>query len=134
MISDEQRAEIVAALAELREVFGKLSATLSADDRFAASLATGIRGGTSVRALLDESQIATIRRELTDLAAELSHARLRARLALASALQSEGMSIGQIARTFGISRQLASRMLQEGAAGTGPEAAQASEDEQLAGD
>src|SRR5688500_10887602 len=105
---DARRAEIIRALGDLRKSFVQLSKTISVDNRVAATVETGIRAGMRVTDVMSEVPMSSVRTELTHQIAELEHARGRARMLLADEMHREGMSIVQIARTFGISRQLAS--------------------------
>jgi hypothetical protein len=70
------------------------------------------RGAAAVD-LHDVLDIAELRETLTRAAADFEGARHASRLSVFRMQQAEGMSIGAIARAWGFSRQLVSRMMKE---------------------
>jgi transposase-like protein len=58
---------------------------------------------------------------MTDLLAEFDECRHRLRISITAAGLEEGMSIGDIGRAFGVSRQLAARFAKEVRAQAGPD-------------
>ena len=62
---------------------------------------------------LAELNTADRRERMTDLLAEFDECRHRLRISITAAGLEEGMSIGDIGRAFGISRQLAARFAKE---------------------
>jgi PAS domain S-box-containing protein len=75
-----------------------------------------VRGGIELRAMLSGSTTSTSRDNLTGAISSVEEARRVARLHLFRGLLAEGCSIGDVARIWGVSRQLASRILREGRA------------------
>jgi hypothetical protein len=69
---------------------------------------------------LDELNTAERRVKMTDLLAEFDECRHRLRISITAAGLEEGMSIGDIGRAFGVSRQLAARFAKEVRAQVGP--------------
>ena len=69
--------------------------------------------GTELHVLVDELQPGELRGDLSDSLAQLEHARHNTQCVLFRLLQAEGMSITDIARAWGISRQLVSRLINE---------------------
>ncbi|MDQ1468382.1 MAG: hypothetical protein QOH10_2797 [Actinomycetota bacterium] len=70
------------------------------------------RGGTAA-GMHDAIDIITTRQALTRAAVDFEAARRAARIAVFRAQLAEGMSVGAIARDWGFSRQLVSRMMKE---------------------
>jgi len=75
--------------------------------------ASDLLAGMSVAEALTTSRVDVARRELSDALERFETLRHRSRLSLTAAGIEEGMSIGQIGRSWGISRQLASRYAAE---------------------
>ncbi len=69
---------------------------------------------------LAELNTADRRERMTDLLAEFDECRHRLRISITKAGLEEGMSIGDIGRAFGVSRQLAARFAKEVRDQTGP--------------
>ena len=69
---------------------------------------------------LAELNTADRRERMTDLLAEFDECRHRLRISITAAGLEEGMSIGDISRAFGVSRQLAARFAKEVRDQTGP--------------
>jgi hypothetical protein len=72
--------------------------------------------GAHASELHDVLDITEVRETLTRAAVEFEAARKASRLAVFRMQQAEGMSIGAIARAWGFSRQLVSRMMKEAGA------------------
>ena len=73
----------------------------------------GLRSTKPVATVVADVGLAIERSRLTDTIIELERARGQARIWLFRALHDEGVSIGEISRLWGISRQLASRILRD---------------------
>ncbi|MGH7750242.1 MAG: hypothetical protein ACREQ5_36555 [Candidatus Dormibacteria bacterium] len=69
--------------------------------------------GKSVTEVLGQSGIAEYRSDLADKAKCAEDLRHRLRLALIEAARQEGTSLGELARLWGLSRQLISRLAKE---------------------
>jgi DNA invertase Pin-like site-specific DNA recombinase len=69
--------------------------------------------GTELQVLVDDLQPGELRGDLSHSLAQLEHARHNTQCVLFRLLQAEGMTITDIARAWGISRQLVSRLINE---------------------
>jgi hypothetical protein len=99
------------------DVLLESAAALRAELRiFEAALRKGrrhlVRGGAAAE-LNEAIDIATARENLSQVAADFQAARYASRLSVFRVQAAEGMSIGAIARSWGLSRQLISRMMKE---------------------
>ena len=108
-----QSVELLAASIE------KAIETLTLDHSVALSLIEGLRSDESLEAIVTSNKMASVREGMTDALVELEAARGHARSELFHALLREGQTIGQISRLWGISRQLASRIVREHDGGSG---------------
>ena len=108
-----QPETLVQSVEQLAIAIEKAIHTLTLDHAVALSLIEGLRSDESVEAIVTSNKMASVREEMTDALVELEAARGHARAELFRALLREGSSIGQIARLWGISRQLASRIVRE---------------------
>lgn len=98
--------ELLGALADLRQ------ATRSTE----AAIRRGLKqaqGGGEMAALLGKVSPSQIRLSMNEALGALEKARHDARKAIFLASLDEGMSIGELGRTFGFSRQLAARYAKE---------------------
>ncbi len=102
-----QSVELLAAAIE------RAIETLTLDHAVAVSLIEGLRSDESIEAIVRSNKMASVREGMTDALVELEAARGHARAELFRALLREGHTIGQISRMWGISRQLASRIVRE---------------------
>lgn len=73
----------------------------------------GIRTGSSIASTLDSADAVSARLHVNEGLETLATARHELRLAVTAAGLDEGMSIGDLGRAWGISRQLASRLAKE---------------------
>ena len=69
--------------------------------------------GDDIRTILAELNAADARQELTDALEELERSRHRVKIAVAATGLDEGMTIGELGRAWGVSRQLAARYAKE---------------------
>jgi hypothetical protein len=76
-------------------------------------MATMLERGQSVASTMAAVDTTAVRQELTEALDEFEHVRHRVRLALTVAGLEEGMTIGDLGRAFGFSRQLAARYARE---------------------
>jgi hypothetical protein len=72
-----------------------------------------IEKGVPIEQVMETSGARTGRQELTDAVADFERHRHSTRLAVTAAALVEGMSIGQLGRAWGFSRQLAARYARE---------------------
>ncbi len=72
-----------------------------------------LEGGMPLRQALTELNTAERRLRMTELLNEFDECRHRLRVSITAAGLEEGMSIGEIGRAFGVSRQLAARFAKE---------------------
>ncbi|MGZ4702027.1 MAG: hypothetical protein ACXV5U_10265 [Ilumatobacteraceae bacterium] len=91
--------------------------TLTIDYGVARSLIEGIRSDETIEAIVTRNDMASVRGRMTAALIEIEAARGLARAELFRALLREGHTIGQISRMWGISRQLASRIVRENTTG-----------------
>ena len=93
----------------------RLRAGLLRGERIGKAMIRNIEAGVPVSSSVDASgtDAATMRRSTNDLLEDFEHSRHRMRVAFMLPSLAEGMSIGAIGRTLGISRQLASRFVRE---------------------
>jgi hypothetical protein len=106
---DDALREIDDLLKSAKRLRGDLRAKEASYRRMASQLEKGTGIGTAMAAL----GAPTARQELTDRLDEFERCRHRARLAITAAGLSEGLSIGDIGRAWGFSRQLAARYAKE---------------------
>lgn len=74
---------------------------------------TLLEGGAALDQILDTVQSAERRVRMTEILAEFDACRHRLRISITAAGLEEGMSIGDVGRAFGVSRQLAARFAKE---------------------
>jgi len=103
--------KLVESLQQLADAMDSAIATLDVDRTQLAGAIQRIDTAESIAALLHSVDMAHTREHLTAALTQLENARAQARLELFRTLQAEGCSIGEIARMWGISRQLASRIV-----------------------
>ena len=104
------RNQAVGAVGELRRAMQMLEDALHADVVAAAGLESGLAGSRPAIEVMNGVQMADIRTSLTARAREFDVARKAARQAIIALLISEGATLKDVARIFGVSRQLASRL------------------------
>lgn len=113
MPHQNQPETLVQSVEQLATAIEAAIETLTLDHAVALSLIEGLRSEATIEAIANSNNMAAVRERMTDSLLELEAARSRARAELFRALLREGSSIGQIARLWGISRQLASRIVRE---------------------
>lgn len=91
----------------------RMTATLEHERLTTQAMRHGVSNGRALSASIDEDGMSTDRDNLTSAIVDLEGARRAIRVQMFRALLSEGKSIGEIARIWGISRQLASRILRD---------------------
>jgi hypothetical protein len=88
---------------------------LVAHEEVCRRVVAGIEQGDPVACLLEDVRADSWRSMLTEAVKGFEVARHRVRLVLVAMAIEEGMSITDVARSWGVSRQLASRWVQESA-------------------
>ncbi len=116
MPHQQQPETLVQSIEQLATALQAAIETLTIDHAVARSLIEGIRSEETINAIVTKNDMATVRERLTSALTEIEAARGLARAELFRALLREGHTIGQISRLWGISRQLTSRIVREGAA------------------
>ena len=86
--------------------------TLNHELAVGATLLEGLRSTTPLWTIATDSKMAAERARLVHAMTELERAKHHARDCFFRGMHDEGVTIGQIARLWGISRQLASRTIQ----------------------
>ena len=110
---EDLRERASAAVAHLRTAAEAMITRLEFDIRFSTSVQQSLAADGPLAARMRELDTPAARQGLTDAINRLEAARLDARRQLFRVMIAEGHSIGEIARTWGISRQLASRILRD---------------------
>lgn len=110
--SSDGRTQAVAAIGELRRAMQTLEDALHATIAATTGLESGLAGSLPAIEVMNSVQLADIRTSLTTQTREFDVARKAARQAVIALLISEGATLKDVARIFGVSRQLASRLAQ----------------------
>ncbi len=105
----------VAGLEELVESTEALRRELVTHEEMCRRVLSDVRDGVQTGSVLAAVGADTWRAAMTDAIKEFETTRRRVRLVLVTMSLEEGSSIAEIARTWGVSRQLASRWAQEAA-------------------
>ena len=108
--SPDGRTQAVEAIGELRRAMQTLEDALHASVAAAAGLESGLAGSLPAIEVINGVQMADLRTGLTARTHEFDVARKAARQAIIAVLISEGATLKDVARIFGVSRQLASRL------------------------
>ena len=106
----------MAGLEELLESTGELRRQLATHESTCRRVLAEVQGQVPIGCLLPAVGADTWRAAMTDAIKGFETSRHRARLALVAMSLDDGMSIAEIARSWGVSRQLASRWVHEAAA------------------
>lgn len=109
----ELRREVLWSLKELKEASVRLHEALNVAAGSFAVLRTLVEEGREIRELTDMIDPVPMRLALSESTAYLERARHQTQRALFRLLRSEGMTNADIARKWGISRQLVSRLVNE---------------------
>jgi hypothetical protein len=107
------RTSALEEIEELLESAKRLRADLRVKETAYRRTARLLEKGEQIDAVLEASGARSGRQELTDSMDDFERHRHRTRSALTAVALDEGMTIGQIARQWGFSRQLASRYARE---------------------
>lgn len=106
-------ADFTTLVEELEEASAQLQAALRANTRNFRRLARDMGKGTECRVALGRIGVDEARLTLNEALRRFEEARHRVRAQTIASGIREGMSVGEIARVFGFSRQLAQRYVQE---------------------
>ena len=109
---DQQRS-LVDSIERFAAAMDGAIEALRLDREIALAAIQDLRREESVVAIALRNNMSMVRERLTGALHNLDVARGQARRELFQALQREGQSVGQIARLWGISRQLASRLMRD---------------------
>jgi DNA-binding NtrC family response regulator len=111
--SVDQQRNLVDSLEHLAAAMDKVIDTLRRDREIALAAVQQLRRDESVVTIAVRNDMSAVRERLTGALHNLDSARAQARREIFHALQREGQSVGQIARLWGISRQLVSRLMRD---------------------
>ncbi len=109
----QARTQARQAFEKLRNAMDDAAATFAHEADVAAAMLYAIDNEPSLSALASNFPIAEERKSLTVTLDNYETCRRDARIALWRLMLSEGRSIGEISRIFGLSRQLVSRQLRD---------------------
>ncbi|MBV8462263.1 MAG: hypothetical protein JO368_03145 [Acidimicrobiales bacterium] len=110
---DEERQELLDSIDECQRLVEELGPALRASRRYHRTFRSRIERGESVVDALTAIPTGDLRRGMTQLMADIEAARHRVRRATIALGLEEGMSIGELGRLWGFSRQLAARYAKE---------------------
>lgn len=113
---ESRRDDAVTHIDELLQSAAALRADLRVFETGLRRVRRHLDRGTPASALHDALDIASARETLSQTAAQFQTARHTSRLSVFRLQAAEGMTIAEIARVWGLSRQLVSRMMKDGAA------------------
>lgn len=113
MSNTQHHEALVRSIEQLADALEVAIETLTEDRALALAAIEELRATESISTIAVNSDMAAIRERFTAAITQLESARGHARAEMFQALQREGYSIGQIARLWGISRQLASRIMRD---------------------
>ena len=114
---ESRRGDAVSDIDELLRSAAALRAELRVFETGLRRVRGYLDRGTSASDLHEALDIATARETLSEVATTFQAARHTSRLSVFRLQAAEGMSIAEIARAWGLSRQLVSRMMKDGTAG-----------------
>jgi hypothetical protein len=110
---DDLEDAYVASLIELDAAFRALQAELAEGAASIARIRRHLERGGTVRELLETGQPQAVRRRIGAGLVQVERARHVRDRVLFRVLQAEGMSAAEIGRTFGLSRALVTRLINE---------------------
>jgi hypothetical protein len=108
-----ERAQALAGLHEFREEAATLRAGLRRYERALERVCRQVEREVPLHEVMGQIGVGELRAELVERLTRFEEARHRMRVACFRMSLTEGLSIGEIARLWGISRQLASRLINE---------------------
>jgi hypothetical protein len=104
---------LLAAVAEFERTSLRVQDAMVLNAASCAAIRRSLDDGTSISETMTSIGIAQLREKLTDAIADLEAARRHLRAVCFARATQEGLSIGGVARLWGVSRQLAQRTLRE---------------------
>ena len=110
-----ERAQALARLREFRQEAATLRAGLRRYERALERVCRRVERDVPLHEVMAQIGVGDLRADLVERLTRFEEARHRMRLACFHMSLTEGLSIGDIARLWGISRQLASRLINEAA-------------------
>lgn len=110
-----QRAQALAGLHAFRQEAATLRAGLRRYERVLERVCRQVERAVPLHEVMAQIGVSELRADLVERLTRFEEARRRMRLACFHMSMTEGLSIGDIARLWGISRQLASRLVNEAA-------------------
>ncbi len=110
---DQPRAIALQEIEELLDSAKRLRADLREKEVAYRRMSRQLANGTPIGTAMDNLGTNVARQQLTDTLDAFEHSRHRTRLAITAAALEEGMTIGEIGRAWGFSRQLAARYAKE---------------------
>lgn len=116
----DSRTDALAAFTALHDALTEAARTFGHDATVANALIDALRDEPSITALANRFPISEERNRLASVLQHYETCRRDARLALWRVMLGEGCSIGEVARIFGLSRQLVSRQLRDSRAAQEP--------------
>lgn len=111
----DQREQAILAVERTVEASVALRKHLVSTERTGRKMISALRRGVPISKSVEATGAcpAELRQSSHDLIAEFEHCRHEMRAAFLLPSLDEGMTIGEISRTLGVSRQLASRLVKE---------------------
>ena len=122
---DREHEAAIAAIERTIEASQALGAQLRSGEAIGRKMIQKLESGVPISGSVEAAgAVASDLRQNTNyLLAEYEHCRHEMRLAFIGPSLDEGMSIGEIGRTLGVSRQLAARLAKEAHCGSPPDTA-----------
>jgi len=115
-----ERSQALAGLQEFRQEAATLRAALRRFERAMERACRQVEREVPVHEIMGQIGVGELRADLVERLTRFEEARHRMRMACFRLSLTEGLSIGAIARLWGISRQLASRLVNETATDPAP--------------
>jgi len=115
-----ERSQALAGLQEFRQEAATLRAALRRFERAMERACRQVERDVPLHEVMDQIGVGELRADLVERLTRFEEARHRMRTACFRLSLTEGLSIGAIARLWGISRQLASRLVNEAATDPAP--------------
>jgi hypothetical protein len=131
--SMDQRAQALVGLHEFRQEAATLRSGLRRYERVLERVCRQVERNVPLHEVMAQIGVSELRADLVERLTRFEEARHRMRVACFHMSLTEGLSIGDIARLWGISRQLASRLVHEAAEVTTPVRARGLEPPSLSG-
>jgi hypothetical protein len=117
MVTVDDQQKLLDGYDELTEVVDNLVAMLRSTKAQNRRIRSQLQKGSSIQDIFSAIPTGNIRQSVTEAMAEVEAARHRVRCMLFAQGIEEGMSIGELGRMWGFSRQLAARYAKEARAG-----------------